>query len=72
MMERTLTFNYPGTCQMQTRQLMELLETKKIQYKVYNNGNDYPTTFVVRKSGYTWNELYKLVNSVKAARYRFL
>jgi hypothetical protein len=51
---------------------MELLETKKIQYKVYNNGNDYPTTFVVRKSGYTWNELYKLVNSVKAARYRFL
>lgn len=70
-MEKTLIFKYPGEYQDKIAELSELLEAKGIQFKVYNNGNDWPTDFKVWRSGYRWNDIYKIINSVKAARYRF-
>ena len=68
-MERTLIFNYPSEYQDKADQLARLFDEKGIQFKKHDGA---AITFTVRKSGYKWNDLYKIVNSVKAARYRFI
>ena len=66
---RQLTFKYPIEYQDKADQLEGLFSEKGIQYKRYNGA---AISFTVDKSGYKWNDMYKIINSVKAARYRFI
>lgn len=70
-MERVLTFNYPFESIAEVNKLKKLFTNNNIEFICYESKAYYPHQFVVRKSGRKWNELYEMINSVKAAKYRF-
>lgn len=72
--ERCLSFKYGGDSQKElSEKLAKLLEENNIDYVCYNHKSDYYlSNFIVRRCGKKWNDLYKLINSVKAAKYDFI
>lgn len=70
-MERVLYFKYPFEYKTEMEKLKAVLTENNIEFICYESSGYYPHEFIVRKSGKKWNDLYKLVNSVKATRYRF-
>jgi len=70
-MERVLYFKYPFEYKVEMEKLKSVLTENNVEFICYESSGYYPHEFIVRKSGKKWNDLYKLVNSVKATRYRF-
>lgn len=69
--ERILYFTYSSDDFISnTKALKELLSDKGIFFECTKT--DIYTRFYVRRSGRTWNGIYKLINSIEPARYRFL
>lgn len=70
-MERVLTFKYPFEFLNEVIHLKEVLKEHNIEFICYESTGYYPHEFVVRKSGKKWNELYKIINSVRPTKYEF-
>lgn len=70
-MERVLTFKYPFENITDVNKLKELFINNNIEFICYESKGWYAHVFVVRKSGKKWNELYKMINSIRAAKYEF-
>lgn len=68
--ETVLKFAYPFAMKDKAKELTELLDNNGIDYKFYESDGYWPHEFVVRRSGRTWNDIMKMVNSVHAVRYR--
>ena len=71
MITRVLYFSYPFECQKEAETLHRTLNTNNIQHIYYKSNSHYNHEFVVVKSGKKWNDIYKIINSVKASHYRF-
>lgn len=69
--ERVLYFRYPFECKAETQKMKAVLNESKIEFICYESPGYYPHEFVLRKSGKKWNDIYKIVNSVKSAKYIF-
>ena len=52
------------------KRLIEVLKEKKIDFVHYFDG--LYELFRVRQSGYKWEDIYKIVNSVYAPKYKFI
>lgn len=70
-MERVLWFKYPFEWKTEMEKLKSVLTENNVEFICYESSGYYPHEFIVRKSGEKWNDLCKLINSVRAARYRF-
>ncbi|MGL6216419.1 MAG: hypothetical protein ACRC36_00175 [Lacrimispora sphenoides] len=70
-MERVLVFNYPFEFTDKVKQLKNILKQNNVEFICNESNGYYPYSFIVRKSGRRWNELYKMINSVRAAKYDF-
>lgn len=70
-MERVLVFNYPFEFTDKVQQLKDVLKQNYVEFICKESNGYYPHSFIVRKSGRRWNELYKMINSVRAAKYEF-
>ena len=70
-MERVLWFKYPFEWKTEMEKLKLVLTENNVEFICYESSGYYPHEFIVRKSGKKWNNLYKLINSVRATRYRF-
>ncbi len=70
-MERVLTFKYPYEKKEEKDKLKEVFVQHSIEFICYESNGYYAHEFVVRKSGRKWNNIYKIINSVKAAKYNF-
>lgn len=68
--EVVLTFTYPSDAVEEANRLCEIFDDNNIEYKCYDIESGYPIQFKVCRSGRNWNDIMKLINSVKAARYR--
>lgn len=68
--EKILRFGYPYEDIEKAKELEKLLDKNKVKFLFYESNGYWKHEFVVRKSGYTWNELMKLINSVKPAKYK--
>jgi len=68
--EIVLTFTYPSDNVDEANRLCDLFDENNIEYKCYDIESGYPIQFNVCRSGKSWNDIMKLINSVKAARYR--
>ena len=68
--EVVLTFNYPSDAVEDANRLCDLFDENNIEYKCYDIDSGYPIQFKVLRSGKTWNDIMKLINSIHAARYR--
>lgn len=65
--ERVLEFKYYDT--KKASELETLLRENKVDYVAY--WEHLYMLFKVRKGNRTWNELQKLINTVKAPKYKF-
>lgn len=70
-MERVLIFNYPFDFTDKVKQLKDVLKQNNVEFICNESNGYYPHSFIVRKSGKMWDELYKMINSVRAAKYDF-
>lgn len=70
-MERVLWFKYPFERKTEMEKLKSVLTENNVEFICYESSGYYPHEFIVRKSGKKWNDLYELINSVRATRYRF-
>ena len=70
-MEKVLIFKYPYENITEVNKLKELFKDNNIEFICYESEGYYEHEFVVRKSGRKWNELYKMINSIRAAKYEF-
>jgi len=73
--ERCLTFRYGRTEQTLqiAEQVAKLLEQNNIDYVCYDkDSNYYSCKFLVRRSGKKWNDIMKLINTVKAPKYDYI
>lgn len=70
-MERVLTFKYPFEFAEEMKKLIKLFTEENVEFICHESDGYYPHVFVVRKSKRRWNELYQMINSVKAAKYEF-
>lgn len=68
-MERVLTFKYVFEDIEKVRQLKNVFAQNNIEFICYESSGYYSHEFIVRKSGKKWNDIYEIINSVKAARY---
>ena len=68
--EVVLTFNYPSGAVKDANRLCDLFNENNIEYKCYDIDSGYPIQFKVLRSGKTWNDIMKLINSIRAARYK--
>lgn len=68
--ERVLYFRYTEEYTDKVKELCDLLTANNIPHICYQ-GNGWPTEFFIRKSKATWNDVYKLVNSIHAVKYTF-
>lgn len=73
--ERCLTFKYgrnENTIE-DANKLCKLLEENKIDYVCYDKeSNYYHCKFVVRRCKNKWNDILKLVNSIRSAKYDYI
>lgn len=67
--EVTLHFRYPEEYTDKAEQLVALLDSKGFRYNYYPEGSYGHEFFIGRAPGYTWNDIMRLVNSVKSAKY---
>lgn len=70
-MEKVLTFKYPFENIAEVNKLKELFANNNVEFICHESDGWYSHEFLVRKSGKKWNELYKMINSVRAAKYEF-
>lgn len=73
--ERCLTFKYGRieNTSEKAEQLCKLLEQNNIDYVCYDkDSNYYSCKFVVRRCGKKWNDIMRLINSVRAAKYDYV
>lgn len=70
-MEKVLTFKYPFENIAEVNKLKELFSSNNVEFICHESDGWYSHEFLVRKSGKKWNELYKMINSVRAAKYEF-
>lgn len=72
--ERCLTFKYGGDDKnIKAEQLSKLLKENNIDFICYNTDDAYYLCqFVVRRCGNKWNDLMRLINSVRAAKYDYV
>lgn len=70
-MERVLVFKYPLEFTDKVKQLKDVLKQNNVEFICDESNGYYPHSFIVRKSGKRWNELYKMINSVRTAKYDF-
>jgi hypothetical protein len=70
--EVILKFTYPSTASEDAQKLCEVLDQNNIEYKCYDKDgtSGYPIQFNVLRSGKTWNDIMRLINSVRPARYK--
>lgn len=68
--EVVLTFKYPSDAVEDANRLCDLFDENDIEYKCYDIDSGYPIQFKVLRSGKTWNDIMKLINSIHAARYK--
>ena len=73
--ERCLTFKYgrnENTIE-DANKLCKLLEENKIDYVCYDKeSNYYHCEFIVRRCKNKWNDIMKLINSVRSAKYDYI
>lgn len=69
--ERALTFRYPEQYSDQAHELDDLLTDEGIKHVMYDD-RDFGFKFVIGRSGRTWNDIMKLINSVKAPKYDYI
>lgn len=68
--ELTLHFFYPVEYLDRAEELHDLLDSKGIRHRYYPSEEYYGHEFFIgRTPGYTWNDIMKIVNSVKSAKY---
>lgn len=67
--ERVLYFCYPFESKAEMQKLKSVLAENNIEFICYESNGYYPHEFVVRKSGKKWDDIYKVINSVKSAKY---
>ena len=68
--ELTLHFFYPFEYADKADELHSLLDSKGIRHQYYPSNGYYGHEFFIgRTPGYTWNDIMKIVNSVKSAKY---
>ena len=70
-LERALTFRYPEQYRDQAYELDDLLTDEGVKHVMYDD-RDFGFKFVIGRSGRTWNDLMKLINSVKSAKYNYV
>lgn len=70
-MERVLIFKYPFEFLEKVNLLKELLIKNNVEFICYESNGYYAHEFVVRKSGKRWNDIYKIINSIRPAKYEF-
>lgn len=70
--EVILKFTYPSTASEDAQRLCDVLDQNNIEYKCYDKEgtSGYPIQFNVLRSGKKWNDIMRLINSVRPARYR--
>jgi predicted adenine nucleotide alpha hydrolase (AANH) superfamily ATPase len=68
--EVALRFEYPYELIDEAHELEKLLDSKKVKFIFYESNGYWKHEFVVRRSGYTWNEIMDMINSVKSAKYK--
>ena len=68
--EVALRFGYPYEFIDEAHELEKLLDSKKVKFIFYKSKGYYKHEFVVRKSGYTWNDIMDMINSIKPAKYK--
>ena len=68
--EVALRFGYPYESIDEAHELEKLLDSKKVKFIFYKSKGYYKHEFVVRKSGYTWNDIMDMINSIKPAKYK--
>lgn len=72
--ERYLYFKYPYdyTTKEQINNIETLLHENNIAYVFYQSSGYYPHEFYIAKSGKTWDNIMRLINSVKAPKYDYI
>lgn len=70
-MEKVLTFKYSFEFVEEVKKLKKLFAEENVEFICHESEGYYPHVFVVRKSKRRWNELYQMINSVRAAKYEF-
>ena len=68
--ETVLCFGYPYEKEAEAIRLTEVLQANGIDFIFYKSTGYYNHEFIVRRSGKTWNEVMRTINSVYAVRYR--
>lgn len=68
--EVALKFCYPSEYIDKAKALEELLNKKNVKFRFYESNGGWNHEFVVRRSGYTWNEIMGMINSVMSAKYK--
>ena len=70
--EMVLTFTYPSHLTDEAQQLCTVFDQNNIEYKCYDKDgtSGWPIQFNVLRSGKTWNEIMRLINSVHPAKYK--
>jgi hypothetical protein len=71
--ERCMTFKYASEDKVEkSKELANLFSTSNIDFVCYlETGYYYPCQFTVRRSNKKWNDIMRLINSIKAAKYDF-
>lgn len=71
MLETVLKFGYPYEMRDKVDELEKILMQKGIRFILYRSDGYWHHEFIVRKTkGFTWNDIMKIVNSVKAPKYK--
>lgn len=70
--EMVLKFVYPSNAAESAQRLCDVLDQNNIEYKCYDKEgtSGYPIQFNVLRSGKKWNDIMRLINSVRSARYK--
>lgn len=68
--EVALKFSYPSEYIDKAKTLEELLNKNNVKFRFYESNGNCNHKFVIRKSGYTWNEIMVMINSVMSAKYK--
>lgn len=71
--ERLLSFEYGGNDNIEkAKQLCTILEEHNIDYVAYNLKQNYwNPSFLIRKGKKSWNDIIRLVNTIKAPCYKY-
>lgn len=68
--EVALEFSYPFEHIEKAKALEELFNKKNVKFQFYESNGGWSHKFVVRRSGYNWNDIMVMVNSVMSAKYK--